>query len=160
TGEQDVQLRALEREAKAQRDLLESYLAKYREANAREQLDIVPAEARIISRAVVSNTPAFPKKMPIVLIASIATLLLSTAFVTTADLGGGTASRPAAAGGEAAAPPVAGDAAHAPAAANTGQPRAGAPAVGPPGPTAPAAPMAAAVSTGRAPQRQAASADQ
>jgi uncharacterized protein involved in exopolysaccharide biosynthesis len=29
---QDVQLRALEREAKAQRDLLESYLAKYREA--------------------------------------------------------------------------------------------------------------------------------
>ncbi len=32
---QDVQLRALEREAKAQRDLLESYLAKYREANTR-----------------------------------------------------------------------------------------------------------------------------
>ena len=30
---QDVQLRALEREAKAQRDLLESYLAKYREAD-------------------------------------------------------------------------------------------------------------------------------
>src|SRR4029077_14485552 len=30
TNEQDVQLRALEREAKAQRDLLESYLAKYR----------------------------------------------------------------------------------------------------------------------------------
>ena len=36
TGGQDVQLRALEREAKAQRDLLESYLAKYREATARE----------------------------------------------------------------------------------------------------------------------------
>ena len=32
TNEQDVQLRALEREGKAQRDLLESYLAKYREA--------------------------------------------------------------------------------------------------------------------------------
>src|SRR5262249_45181681 len=29
TNEQDVQLRALEREAKAQRELLESYLAKY-----------------------------------------------------------------------------------------------------------------------------------
>ena len=37
TNGQDVQLRALEREAKAQRDLLESYLAKYREANAREK---------------------------------------------------------------------------------------------------------------------------
>ena len=33
---QEVQLRALEREAKAQRDLLESYLGKYREASARE----------------------------------------------------------------------------------------------------------------------------
>ncbi|HEV7822448.1 MAG TPA: GumC family protein, partial [Burkholderiales bacterium] len=32
TNGHDVQLRALEREAKAQRDLLESYLAKYREA--------------------------------------------------------------------------------------------------------------------------------
>src|SRR2546429_7480156 len=83
TGEQDVQLRALEREAKAQRDLLESYLAKYREANARDSLTLIPAEARIISRAIVSNTPAFPKKMPIVLIATVATLLLSTAFITT-----------------------------------------------------------------------------
>src|SRR6195256_962155 len=35
TNGQDVQLRALEREAKAQRDLLESYLAKYREATTR-----------------------------------------------------------------------------------------------------------------------------
>src|SRR5262249_47151591 len=38
TNEQDVQLRALEREAKAQRDLLESYLAKYREATARDSV--------------------------------------------------------------------------------------------------------------------------
>ena len=36
---QDVQLRALEREAKAQRDLLESYLAKYREATTRENIE-------------------------------------------------------------------------------------------------------------------------
>jgi len=33
TNGQDVQLRALEREAKTERDLLQSYLAKYREAN-------------------------------------------------------------------------------------------------------------------------------
>ena len=45
----DVQLRALEREAKAQRDLLESYLAKYREANTRENIDAAPADGRIIS---------------------------------------------------------------------------------------------------------------
>ena len=36
SNEDDVQLRALEREAKSQRDLLESYLAKYREATARD----------------------------------------------------------------------------------------------------------------------------
>src|SRR6201997_1305220 len=63
---QDGQLRALEREAKAQRDLLESYLAKYREANTRENIDAAPTDGRIISRAIVSNTPAFPKKLPIV----------------------------------------------------------------------------------------------
>lgn len=83
---QDVQLRALEREAKAQRDLLESYLAKYREATARENIEGAPADGRIISRATVSNTPAYPKKLPIVLIATLATLLLSSGLVITAEL--------------------------------------------------------------------------
>jgi polysaccharide biosynthesis transport protein len=86
TGGQDVELRALEREAKAQRDLLESYLAKYREASARDSLVSAPAEARIISRAIVSNTPSFPKKVPIVLIATLATFVLAAAAVTTGEL--------------------------------------------------------------------------
>ncbi len=83
---QDVQLRALEREAKAQRDLLESYLAKYREATARENIDAAPADGRIISRATVSNTSAYPKKLPIVLIATLATLLLSSGLIATGEL--------------------------------------------------------------------------
>jgi uncharacterized protein involved in exopolysaccharide biosynthesis/Mrp family chromosome partitioning ATPase len=83
---QDVQLRALEREAKAQRDLLEAYLAKYREANTRESIDTAPTEGRIISRAVVSNTQAYPKKLPIVLITTLATLLLSAGVVVTGEL--------------------------------------------------------------------------
>src|SRR5260221_2203678 len=83
---QDVQLRALEREAKAQRDLLESYLAKYREANTRENIDAAPADGRIISRAIVSNTPAYPKKLPIVLLATLATFLLSTGLIVTGAL--------------------------------------------------------------------------
>ncbi|HZE53371.1 MAG TPA: exopolysaccharide transport family protein [Bradyrhizobium sp.] len=83
---QDVQLRALEREAKAQRDLLESYLAKYREANTRENIDAAPADGRIISRASVSNTPAYPKKLPIVLIATLATLMLSVGAIVTGEL--------------------------------------------------------------------------
>ncbi|MBW7966003.1 exopolysaccharide transport family protein [Bradyrhizobium sp. BR 10261] len=86
TNGQDVQLRALEREAKAQRDLLETYLAKYREANTRETIDTAPTEGRIISRGIVSNTPAYPKKLPIVLIATLATLLLSSGVVVTGEL--------------------------------------------------------------------------
>ena len=49
TNEQDVQLRALERDAKSQRDLLESYLAKYREATARDSIGAASPDARIIS---------------------------------------------------------------------------------------------------------------
>src|SRR6185312_8047354 len=86
TNGQDVELRAFEREAKAQRDLLESYLAKYREATARDSLGAVPSDVRIISRAVVSNTPYFPKKLPIVLIATLATLFIAAGFITTGEL--------------------------------------------------------------------------
>src|ERR1700716_3260821 len=86
TNGQDVQLRALEREAKAQRDLLESYLAKYREATTRENIDAAPADGRIISSASVSNTLAYPKKLPIVLIATLAMLMLSTGAIATGEL--------------------------------------------------------------------------
>lgn len=86
TNGQDVQLRALEREAKAQRDLLESYLAKYREATTRETIDQSPSDGRIISRAIVSNTPDYPKKLPIVLIATLATLLLTSGSIATGEL--------------------------------------------------------------------------
>ncbi len=89
SNEQDVELRALEREAKAQRDLLESYLAKYREASARDSLEAAPAEARIISRAVVSNTPSYPKKLPVVLLVGLGTLLLAAGWVATGELLGG-----------------------------------------------------------------------
>jgi polysaccharide biosynthesis transport protein len=90
---QDVQLRALEREAKAQRDLLESYLAKYREANTRENIEAAPADGRIISRAIASNSPAYPKKLPIVLIATLASLMLSTGAIVTGELLRATAPR-------------------------------------------------------------------
>jgi len=86
TNERDVQLRALQRDAKSQRDLLESYLAKYSEATARETLNSAPADARVFSRATVSNVPAYPKKLPSVLIAAVATLMLSCGFVLTRAL--------------------------------------------------------------------------
>ncbi len=95
TNEQDVQLRALERDAKSQRDLLESYLAKYREATARDSIGAVSPDARIISTAVVSNTPAWPRKLPIVLVAALATFALSSGFVLASELLGAVPARPA-----------------------------------------------------------------
>jgi uncharacterized protein involved in exopolysaccharide biosynthesis/Mrp family chromosome partitioning ATPase len=86
SNEQDVQLRALEREAKTQRDLLESYLAKYREASARDNINAAPPEARIISRATPAIKPAYPKKMPTVLIAAFAAFALSAGFTVTGAL--------------------------------------------------------------------------
>ena len=86
TNERDVELRALQRDAKAQRDLLESYLAKYREATARETINSAPADARVISQATVSNVPAYPKKLPSVLIATVATLMLCGGFVLTREM--------------------------------------------------------------------------
>ncbi len=86
TNEQDVQLRALEREAKTERDLLESYLAKYREATARDNINAAPPEARIISRASASIRPEYPKKLPTVLIAAFAAFALSAGFTVTGAL--------------------------------------------------------------------------
>ena len=86
TNEQDVQLRALEREAKTERDLLESYLAKYREATARDNINAAPPEARIISRASPSIRPEYPKKLPTVLIAAFAAFALSAGFIVTGAL--------------------------------------------------------------------------
>jgi polysaccharide biosynthesis transport protein len=99
TNEQDIQLRAYEREAKAQRDLLESYLAKYREVTSRDSLGAVPSDVRVISRAIVSNTPFFPKKVPIVLIASLAMLLIAMGFIVTGQLMAASAARTAAPAG-------------------------------------------------------------
>ncbi len=52
SNDQGIELRALEREATAQRDLLESFLSRYREAAARTDANYLPADARIISHAV------------------------------------------------------------------------------------------------------------
>ncbi len=79
-------MRALEREAKSQRDLLESYLGKYREATSRDTLNSSPANARVVSRATVSNVPAYPKKLPTILIASFATMVLCSGILLTREI--------------------------------------------------------------------------
>jgi exopolysaccharide transport family protein len=94
-GKQEVELRALQREATAQRDLLESYLTRYREASSRRDRDYLPVDARIFSRATVPAVPYFPKRIPIVVAAFIASLLIMAVITLLQELFSGRAMRPA-----------------------------------------------------------------
>ncbi|MBY3180691.1 MULTISPECIES: GumC family protein [Rhizobium] len=93
-GEDEVGLNALEREANAQRQLLETYLVRYREAASRADSNSSPADARIVSRAVEPVDPYFPKVVPIVVVAAVATLIMSAIVIMLAELFSGRALRP------------------------------------------------------------------
>lgn len=95
-GEEEVELRALEREANAQRELLESYLARYREASSRRDGNYLPADARIFSRAIVPAEPYFPKPLPIAGAAFVGSLLVMAIVTLLQELFSGRAMRPAA----------------------------------------------------------------
>jgi Mrp family chromosome partitioning ATPase len=82
----EVELRALERDAKSQRDLLELLLGRYRDATAREDLDALPADARLISRAAPATEPYFPKTLATLLAAFLGSLVLSCGIVITLEL--------------------------------------------------------------------------
>ncbi|MBX5133206.1 chain-length determining protein [Rhizobium sp. L9] len=92
-GEDEVGLNALEREANAQRQLLETYLVRYREAASRADSNSSPADARIVSRAIEPVDPYFPKVVPIVVVAAVATLILSAIVTMLAELFSGRALR-------------------------------------------------------------------
>lgn len=85
-NDSEVQLRALELEARTLREQLEQYMQRYREAVARDTLNATPADARIISRAVEPTDPSFPKKLPIVLVSTLATFLIALATIVTREL--------------------------------------------------------------------------
>jgi uncharacterized protein involved in exopolysaccharide biosynthesis/Mrp family chromosome partitioning ATPase len=94
-GEEEVELRALEREAAAQRELLESYLTRYREASSRRDGNYLPADARVFSRAIVPAEPYFPKILPIVLSTFVASLMIMAILTLLQELFSGRAMRPA-----------------------------------------------------------------
>ncbi|MCX8280390.1 Wzz/FepE/Etk N-terminal domain-containing protein [Phyllobacterium sp. 0TCS1.6C] len=94
-GEEEVELRALEREAAAQRQLLESYLTRYREASSRTDRGYTPADARIFSRADRPLEPYFPKVVPMTAATFIVSLLLLCIATLLHALFSGAALRPA-----------------------------------------------------------------
>lgn len=93
-NDSEVQLRALEREARTLRDQLEQYMLRYREAVARDTLNATPADARIISRAIEPTEPSFPKKIPTMVVATLATFLVALATVASRELLNGQAGAP------------------------------------------------------------------
>jgi len=93
-GEDEVGLRALEREATAQRQLLETYLARYREATSRSGENAAPADARIISQAVEPTERHFPKVLPITIVAALASFLVCCVVIMLSELFSGRALRP------------------------------------------------------------------
>jgi succinoglycan biosynthesis transport protein ExoP len=95
TGNVDeVQLRALQLDARAARDQLESYVQKYREAIARDADNAAPADARIITIATPPRTPTFPKKVETLALGTLAGLLLSTGIVVSQALLSGAPAAP------------------------------------------------------------------
>lgn len=93
-GGEEVQLRALEREAASQRELLETYLARFRQTASRSQANAIPPDARIISRAIMPTEAFFPKKLPITLAAMVATFIIGAIWVMLAELFSGRALTP------------------------------------------------------------------
>lgn len=93
-GEEEVDLKALEREAAAQRQLLETYLARYREATSRTDSSSTPADARVISAAVEPTEVSFPKVVPITIVGGVAGFALSAIIILLAELFSGRALKP------------------------------------------------------------------
>lgn len=85
-NESEVQLRSLERDAKTQRDQLEQFLSRQRDALARDADNANPADARLVSRAITPLTPSFPKKVPTVAVATLATFFVALATVISREL--------------------------------------------------------------------------
>lgn len=95
-GEAEVQLRALEREAASQRELLQSYLSRFREASSRQNADYNPVDARIISGGILAAESHFPKVMPFTIAGMVGVLLLSIIGMFMTQLLSGSAFKPAA----------------------------------------------------------------
>ncbi|WP_409761352.1 GumC family protein [Aestuariivirga sp.] len=103
----DVKLKALEREAAADRALLEAMLSRYAEASARQDLTAQPGMGVVIQKASPPAVPSFPQPGPMVLLMTLAgfTLGICLAFALElmaaatrqpprADLAGGTGAEP------------------------------------------------------------------
>ncbi|MEM1038596.1 MAG: Wzz/FepE/Etk N-terminal domain-containing protein [Pseudomonadota bacterium] len=85
-GRAQVELRSLEREADAQRQLLNSYLVRFKEATSRQNREFLPADAYVFSEAKPQSKPYFPKKLPMLAGAFFGTMLLGSMIALAASM--------------------------------------------------------------------------
>lgn len=83
--EAQARLGVLDQEARSKRALFESHLDRFNEASTHSDHAAVPALARLISTARPSAIPAFPKTVPITLLAMAATLMLGLGLIGMGD---------------------------------------------------------------------------
>ncbi len=80
-----VMLNELEREAKAQRDLLNTYLLRYRDASARTDSKSLLPDVRVVSLAAPAIKPASPKKSFILLAVAIVLVVFQILQIMSAE---------------------------------------------------------------------------
>ena len=88
---QTVTLDSLQREAKAQRDLLESYLIRYRDATARTDINSSLPDVRVVTLAAASVTPASPKSTFILAAVGIVSAVMQVGMILFGELMSGRA---------------------------------------------------------------------
>ncbi|MFD9897423.1 GumC family protein [Mesorhizobium sp. UC74_2] len=94
-GEEQVELNALELDAATKRQTLQDNLTRFQEADARQDRGYLPVVANIVSKAAIPTEPYFPKVIPIVSAAFVASLLVMSIFTLLSELFSGRAMRPA-----------------------------------------------------------------
>ncbi len=92
-GEAEVVLRALERDAVSERELLQAYLSKYQEAAGRQSSKYLPVNARQISWAHLPAESYYPKTIPYSIAGTLVTVILSMVGVLVVSLLNGKAFR-------------------------------------------------------------------
>ena len=77
----EVRLRALERESEADKALLETFLARFEQKSAEQDIQSQRPDARVISRADVPTVPSHPKKTIILALVLVASTILGVLLV-------------------------------------------------------------------------------
>lgn len=86
-----VTLDSLEREAKAQRDLLEAYLLRYNEASSRVETNSALPDVRVVSVAAPAVTPSSPRTTLVLMGVALASIFVQIGLVAFSELMSGRA---------------------------------------------------------------------